>query len=95
MVGVEDRGGVAREVVRPHVMGLWRKIRMERQHFQECIKWKMGRGNKILFWMDEWIGSWCLKDQFLSIFVIAQSKNMVVDEAYAMVNERPEWLVTD
>lgn len=53
----------------------------------------MKRGNKTLFWLDEWMGSGCLKDQFSSISATAQSKNMIVEEAYETVNARPEWWV--
>lgn len=36
--GIVDGGGITREVVTSHGMGLWAKISMGRQKFQECIK---------------------------------------------------------
>lgn len=61
-------------MVRPHEIGLWRKIGMDTQTFQECMKWKLGMGKNILLWVDEWIGRGSLKNQFPRIYAIAQSK---------------------
>lgn len=52
--------------------------------------WKVGKGDRICFWKDEWVGEGRLKDQFLRIFAIASSKNMVVEEAY-LADSRSKW----
>lgn len=54
---------------------------MEWPRFKECITWKFGRGNRIKFWLDDWLEGGCLMIWFPSIFAIAQSKEMVIEEA--------------
>lgn len=44
------------KISRSHGRGLWRKILMQWFNFQQCITWKLGRGNRIIFWEDDWIG---------------------------------------
>lgn len=91
--GTVDFAGLYRDVTRPHGMGLWKKIDMEKQKFQECINWKSGKGDKNRFWMDEWIGRVRLKDQFPRVFINAKSKNMVIEEAYIEGSGNREWNV--
>lgn len=66
---------------------------MNWHRFQECIHWRLGRGNIIRFWEDEWIDGGSLMRQFLRIFAIAQSKNMVIEEAYRDHSGITEWFV--
>lgn len=70
----------------PHGRGLRRKILMLRKLFQQCINWKIGRGNSIKFWEDDWVGNRCLRWSFLRIFNIAQTTKMTVEEAYRVLN---------
>lgn len=65
-------GGVtAREVVRPHGRDLWKKIGMGLRNFQECITWKVGKGNQTLLLEDEQVGRGRLKNLFPQIYAIA------------------------
>lgn len=54
------------------------KIGCRRHQFLECVKWKIGRGNRIHFWDDVWIEEGSLKNLFPRKYVIAQRKNMMV-----------------
>lgn len=49
---------------RPHGLGLWRKILMEWPRFKECIRWKLGRGDKIRFCWDDWLEGECLMSKY-------------------------------
>lgn len=78
---------------RGHGLALWKHIKQDWPRFKECINWKLGRGNCIRFWHDEWLDGGCLKTRFPRIYAIAQSKNMRVEEAYATENGGLSWTV--
>lgn len=87
-----DREGTGR-INKQHGLGLWRKILMDWRCFKACNQWKIGRGDKIKFWKDEWIEGGCLMSHFPRIFEISQSRNMVVKEAYKENNGSQTWEV--
>lgn len=43
--------------------------------FQECIKWKVGKENRVRLWEDQWLESGTLGGQYSQIFAIAQKKD--------------------
>lgn len=75
--GIEVSGAHGK-IRRTHGLGLWKKIMMEWPKFRECTQWKLGRGNKIGFLLDKWLGGGCLKSRF----VLTIPRNMVIKEAY-------------
>lgn len=77
---------------RPHGRGLWKNIK-QWPCFMSCINWRLGRGNKIRFWLDKWIGEDSLNNKFPRIFELAQSKLLVVAEADMDFNDRVQWSV--
>ncbi|XP_021911806.1 LOW QUALITY PROTEIN: copper-transporting ATPase PAA2, chloroplastic-like [Carica papaya] len=83
--------GSSSGMARPHRMGLWKGIFMGRAQFLEGIKWKLGRGNIIRFWEDEWLGRGCLMHQFPSGNNLAVRKNVVVKEVFRGVDGRGGW----
>lgn len=66
---------------------------MDRHKIQECISWRLGKGNKIWFWLDGWADGGSLKRQFPRIYAIAQLKNMFMEDAYGENNSNREWIV--
>lgn len=42
-------GGTIGDLGRPFGLGLWKSICLRRHNIQECINWKVERGNKVLF----------------------------------------------
>lgn len=80
--GTGELSGDSRDVTRSHGTSLWKKISMVKQRFQDCIKWKLGKGDRIHFWKDESVGRGRLEDHFPRIFVIASPKNMRIAAAF-------------
>lgn len=81
-MGSLGRGGMGKSsvLVQPHGLDLWRKIGSGSAQFLDCIKWKLGRGNCIHFWDDDWSGRGTLRDQFPRIYALAIRKDVVVEE---------------
>ncbi|RVW40928.1 hypothetical protein CK203_076994 [Vitis vinifera] len=46
------------------------------------MKFKAGRGNKIMFWTDHWCGNEALSQAFPQIFALAACRNASVDEVW-------------
>lgn len=78
---------------RPHGCRLWKSIMKQWPRFLNCIKWRLGRGDKIRFWLDRWVDEDSLQNRFPRIFELAQSKLLVVAEAYRVCSDRVEWSV--
>lgn len=76
-----------------HGSGLWRSICAGGEKWSSCIKWKLGRGNKIIFWEDVWTDGGCLKERFPRIYALAQNKNMTVEAASAGERSGGDWEV--
>lgn len=81
-----DGQGELINMYKPHGMSLWKKINMESQKNFDFTKWKVGKGDKIRFWLDDWMDVDRLKDQFPNICAFNISRNMVVVEAYEEVS---------
>jgi hypothetical protein len=41
--------------------------------------WKIGRGDKVRFWEDNWLGSSSLSIQFWKLYKIVNEKNATID----------------
>lgn len=61
-LGKLEVGGFWGVMGRIYGLGLWRKISVGSGKFLECVRWKLGRGSKIRFWLDEWIEGGSFKD---------------------------------
>lgn len=66
---------------------------MDRYKMQDCVQWRLGRGNRIHFWLDEEVIDGRLKNQFPRIYAIAQSKNMFIEDPYRVTNGNSKWIV--
>ncbi|RVX00494.1 LINE-1 reverse transcriptase-like [Vitis vinifera] len=54
-----------KEVCGPYGVGLWKEIMKEADWCWESIDFKVGKGNRVLFWMDKW----CAMRRFLKLFL--------------------------
>lgn len=64
---------------------------MGRYKIEDCNTWRVGRGNKVRFWLDEWMTGGYFKRRFPSIYAIAQFKKMLIEDAYSENNGHREW----
>lgn len=64
-------GRIRSHTSRPHDGGLWKKILLQWSKFRQCIKWQLGNGSKICFWLDVWIGTDPFMVKFQRIYEIA------------------------
>lgn len=59
--------------------------------FQQGMKRKMGKGNKIRFWEDVWFGGESLKDLFPGLYNVSEDKNKVIMSLGQWHEGRLDW----
>lgn len=92
--GVEDRGWFSTGLMRCHGRILWKKIGEGKEKLMKCISWKVGRGNRLNFWTDNWLEGGSLMSQFPQIYLIAQNKEIsICDCLDGVIGEEGEWQV--
>jgi len=75
----------------------WRDLRNicgkseEGRWFNESFRWKVGRGNKIIFWVDCWVGKMFLKDTFSRIYANSTHKELNLEEMGVWHGDEWEW----
>ena len=57
------------------------------------MRYEVGNGSQILFWLDVWCGELPLKNVFPPLFTIACAKEAWVEENMAIVNDGIYWNV--
>ncbi|RVW16452.1 hypothetical protein CK203_067779 [Vitis vinifera] len=80
--GLEDGGWKSKEARGPFGVGVWKEILKEMGWCWNNMKFKAGRGNKIMFWTDHWYGNEALSQAFPQIFALATCRNASVDEVW-------------
>ena len=80
--GLEDGGWKSKEARGPFGVGVWKEILKEMGWCWNNMKFKAGRGNKIMFWTDHWCGNEALSQAFPQIFALAACRNASVDEVW-------------
>ena len=80
--GQEGGGWKTKEVCGPFGVGLWKDIMKEVDWCWENIEFKVGKGNRVLFWMDKWCGNEALSQSFPQLFTLAGHKNAKVCEVW-------------
>ena len=66
----------------PFGVGLWKEIMKEADWCWESIDFKVGKGNRVLFWTDKWCGNEALSQSFPQLFTLAGHKNAKVCEVW-------------
>jgi hypothetical protein len=81
------RGGrCSKEVEGPYGVGVWKCIRRWWDNFKHYVRFELGNGSRVLFWLDVWCGELPLKIVFPALFTIACAKEACVEENMVIVN---------
>jgi hypothetical protein len=72
-------------------MSLWKHIRQGWDHFSPHLKFVLGCGSRIRFWLDIWCGEVTLSRAFPLLFRIAQSREARVADYLCWQNGVPHW----
>ena len=59
--------------------------------FKEELRWKLGRGDKISFWEDVWVGNTSLKTCFQRLYTLAANQEQKVEEAGGWEGSEWQW----
>ena len=63
-------------------MGVWKEILKEMSWCWNNMKFKVGRGTKIMFWTDHWCGNEALSQAFPQIFALTVCSNELVNDVW-------------
>ena len=61
-------------------VGVWKEILKESAWCWENMVLKVGKGNKIRFWIDPWCGNNVLSQRFPDLFSMAAQRNVTVED---------------
>lgn len=78
--GMNENGWDSKEASRATYKSPWKYIVGCLSEFWKLIEIKVGKGVKLRFWEDIWIGDSSLEQRFQSLYRIARSHNMVIPE---------------
>lgn len=93
-VGSEEGSWKSKETRGPYGMGLWKSISRECVNFGKGIRFKVGEGRTIKFWIDVWCGERPLCEEFPALFGIAVNKRAWVADYLRCSNDSPSYEVT-
>ena len=62
--------------------GVWKEILKESVWCWENMVFKVGKGNKIRFWIDPWCGNNVLSQGFPNLFSMAAQRNVIEEETW-------------
>ncbi|RVW57146.1 putative ribonuclease H protein [Vitis vinifera] len=80
--GLEGCGWKSKEVRGPFGVGVWKEILKEMSWCWNNMKFKVGRGTKIMFWTDHWCGNVALSQAFPQIFALVVCSNELVNDVW-------------
>ncbi|KAJ9697654.1 hypothetical protein PVL29_006993 [Vitis rotundifolia] len=80
--GQGDFGWRTRKANGAFGVGLWKEILKESDWCWENMEFKVGKGNKIRFWTDQWCGSHVLSRRFPLLYALAVQRNATVGEMW-------------
>ena len=78
-------------VIGPYGLSLWKHIRQGWDRFYSHLKFVLGCGSRIRFWLDVWCGEHTLSRAFPLLFHIAQSREARVADYLCWQNGVPHW----
>ena len=70
---------------------LWRGIVSCRDAFIANIKFTVGSGEKVLFWLDNWVGDKPLAEVFSDLFAVARDRKVTVSSYIIANDEEVNW----
>lgn len=65
-------------------VSVWKTIRNLWQIFSNKINHRVGNGQKIFFWQDNWMGQQPLKTMYPDIFIINQQQKATINEVWSV-----------
>ena len=80
--GLEGCGWRSKEVRGPFGVGIWKEILKETSWCWDNMKFRMGRGTKVMFWTDHWCGNVALSHAFPQLYALAVCSNAMVNEVW-------------
>ncbi|RVW54128.1 putative ribonuclease H protein [Vitis vinifera] len=80
--GQEEFGWKTKEGRGAYGVGAWKEIMKEANWCWENIKFKVGKGTRIKFWLDQWCGDERLSHAFPLLYEMAVNKNATVNEMW-------------
>ena len=80
--GQEDQW-CSEEVTETYSVGVWRTIRNLWLAFRDNVRIKVGRGNKALFWKEDWTGQGSLENLFPGLFSICLNPDSKIQEVWS------------
>lgn len=86
-----DRGGWDVHSLSYQQSALWRGVISVKDSFAPHIRFKIGSGDKILFWHDVWVGDRSLADQFPRLYRCAREGRVKVSDYLAKTSYAITW----
>nr|KYP57258.1 Putative ribonuclease H protein At1g65750 family [Cajanus cajan] len=59
--------------------------------FDRKVKWSIGSGSRVRFWLDKWIGPICLASLFPRLFTISEQQNQFIQDMGYWTGHRWAW----
>lgn len=76
--GVQLLGWCSKLSDKPYGAGVCKGVLKEFSWFKDMVSFKVGRGNTVMFWKDNWCGGVKLAEAHLMLFTLAQRKDGLV-----------------
>ncbi|XP_075665690.1 uncharacterized protein LOC142635420 [Castanea sativa] len=70
---------------------LWKSIRSGWLNFSKFLRYDVGDGTRVTFWVDVWCGDSPLKEAFLDLYNISRTRDASVSEVMCYANGRIFW----
>ena len=80
--GLEGRGWRSKEVHGPFGVGVWKEILKETSWCWDNMEFRVGRGTKVMFWIDHWCDNAALSQAFPQLYALAVCNNATVNEVW-------------
>jgi hypothetical protein len=74
-------------------VGVWKFIRRGYETFSKFVKYEVGNGSNVSFWLDVWCGDVTLKISYPDLFSIACSKDAWVADNMQVREGNIHWNV--
>lgn len=71
--------------------GLWRGFLSVNDLFEANIKFRIGDGRRVLFWLDVWAGDFFLADQFRRLFACAMNRQAKARDCMVQNGDFTHW----
>lgn len=84
-------GWCTKDVSNPYGVSLWKFIRTGWLAFSKVIRFDVRDGTRVKLWQNGWYGDYPLKEAFLLLYNISQSKESTVADVMVFSDGRLHW----